>query len=88
MDSDSSNDNTNNSTIMSRLAEGKFVLIAEIGVNYYDIATKEGITPMEAAIHSRWRTLTTGSSLPGSGPAPLSTASKKKTSNRRTYGTS
>lgn len=49
MDSDSSNDNTNNSTIMSRLAEGKFVLIAEIGVNYYDIATKEGITPMEAA---------------------------------------
>lgn len=53
MDSDSSNDNTNNdnnsSTIMSRLAEGKFVLIAEIGVNYYDIATKERITPMEAA---------------------------------------
>ncbi len=49
MDSDSSNDNTNNSTIMSRLAEGRFVLIAEIGVNYYDIATKEGITPMEAA---------------------------------------
>lgn len=51
MDSDSSNDimNTTNSTIMNRLAEGKFVLIAEIGVNYYDIATKEGITPMEAA---------------------------------------
>ena len=43
MDSDSC------STIMTRLSEGKFVLIAEIGVNYYDIATKEGITPMEAA---------------------------------------
>ena len=37
------------STIMNRLSEGKFVLIAEIGVNYYDIATKENITPMEAA---------------------------------------
>ncbi|MCR5508339.1 MAG: N-acetylneuraminate synthase family protein [Lachnospiraceae bacterium] len=37
------------SAIMDRLAQGKFVLIAEIGVNYYDIATKEGITPMEAA---------------------------------------
>ena len=37
------------STIMDRLQNGKFVLIAEIGVNYYDIATKEGITPMEAA---------------------------------------
>lgn len=51
MDSDSSNDimNTTNSTIMTRLAEGRFTLIAEIGVNYYDIATKEGITPMEAA---------------------------------------
>ena len=43
MDSDSSND-IMNSTIMTRLGEGKFVLIAEIGVNYYDIATKEGIT--------------------------------------------
>lgn len=51
MDSDSSNDNltTTTSTIMRRLSEDKFVLIAEIGVNYYDIATKEGITPMEAA---------------------------------------
>ena len=52
MDSDSSNggsNNTGNSTIMSRLEDGKFVLIAEIGVNYYDIATKEGITPLEAA---------------------------------------
>lgn len=37
------------STIIDRLREGKFVLIAEIGVNYYDIATKEGITPLEAA---------------------------------------
>lgn len=36
-------------TIENRLSEGKFVLIAEIGVNYYDIATKEGISPMEAA---------------------------------------
>lgn len=58
MDSDSNgNSNTiiekasenSRSTIMKRLEEGKFVLIAEIGVNYYDIATKEGITPMEAA---------------------------------------
>ena len=52
MDSDSNNSSENdtmNSTIMQRLEEGKFVLIAEIGVNYYDIATKEGITPMEAA---------------------------------------
>ena len=37
------------STIIQRLREGQFVLIAEIGVNYYDIAVKEGITPMEAA---------------------------------------
>jgi len=37
------------STIIDRLSEGKFTLIAEIGVNYYDIAVKEGITPMEAA---------------------------------------
>lgn len=37
------------STIMSRLSDGKFVLIAEIGVNYYDIAKKEGMTPLEAA---------------------------------------
>lgn len=38
-----------NSTIMNRLEKGEFVLIAEIGVNYYDIAVKEGISPMEAA---------------------------------------
>ncbi|MDO5573172.1 MAG: N-acetylneuraminate synthase family protein [bacterium] len=37
------------STICERLSQGQFVLIAEIGVNYYDIAVKEQITPMEAA---------------------------------------
>lgn len=37
------------STIISRLHEGKFILIAEIGVNYYDIATERGISDMEAA---------------------------------------
>lgn len=37
------------STIIERLREGRFVLIAEIGVNYYDIADSRGITPMEAA---------------------------------------
>ncbi len=37
------------STIVSRLKEKKFVLIAEIGVNYYDIAEKEGISNLEAA---------------------------------------
>ncbi len=37
------------STICKRLEQGQFVLIAEIGVNYYDIAAKEGITSMEAA---------------------------------------
>ncbi len=37
------------SMIISRLESGRFVLIAEIGVNYYDIAKKEGITVMEAA---------------------------------------
>lgn len=36
-------------TIETRINNGEFVLIAEIGVNYYDIATKEGISPMEAA---------------------------------------
>lgn len=38
-----------NSVIINRALEGEFVLIAEIGVNYYDIAIKYGITPMEAA---------------------------------------
>lgn len=36
-------------TIVSRVREGKFVLIAEIGVNYYDIASERGISPMDAA---------------------------------------
>ena len=37
------------STIMKNLSEGKFVLIAEIGVNYYDIAKLKGISNMDAA---------------------------------------
>ncbi|MGG3467841.1 N-acetylneuraminate synthase family protein [Neobacillus pocheonensis] len=37
------------STIMERSINGKFVLIAEIGVNYYDIAKKHQIPVMEAA---------------------------------------
>ncbi len=37
------------STIVKRLREGRFVLIAEIGVNYYDIAKERGISNMEAA---------------------------------------
>lgn len=37
------------STIIRRALEGKFVLIAEIGVNYYDIAKKMKISAMEAA---------------------------------------
>lgn len=37
------------STIVRRLEEGKFVLIAEIGVNYYDIAKVRGISNMDAA---------------------------------------
>jgi len=36
--------------IVERTAKGQFVLIAEIGVNYYDIATQRGITAMEAAM--------------------------------------
>lgn len=35
--------------VEKRLSEGKFVLIAEIGVNYYDIARKLNITNMQAA---------------------------------------
>ncbi len=35
--------------VEKRLSEGKFVLIAEIGVNYYDIAHKLNITNMQAA---------------------------------------
>lgn len=37
------------SIIMERSIAGNFVLIAEIGVNYYDIAKKNSISPMEAA---------------------------------------
>ncbi|MCF0129934.1 MAG: N-acetylneuraminate synthase family protein [Pseudobutyrivibrio sp.] len=36
-------------TIVSRIKENKFTLIAEVGVNYYDIARDQGISPMEAA---------------------------------------
>lgn len=36
-------------TIVERAKQGKFTLIAEIGVNYYDIAKKMNITSMEAA---------------------------------------
>ena len=37
------------SNIVERIESGKFTLIAEIGVNYYDIATQRGISNMEAA---------------------------------------
>lgn len=37
------------SIILKRIREGKFVLIAEVGVNYYDIAKERNITPMKAA---------------------------------------
>ena len=37
------------SNIFSRLKQGQFVLIAEIGVNYYDIAQKLNISLLEAA---------------------------------------
>jgi N-acetylneuraminate synthase len=36
-------------TVIKRAEEGNFVLIAEIGVNYYDIAKKMGISNMNAA---------------------------------------
>ena len=35
--------------IIDRIINKKFVLIAEVGVNYYDIATEKGISNMEAA---------------------------------------
>lgn len=38
-----------NSIILEKLKKNEFVLIAEIGVNYYDIAKERGISPMEAA---------------------------------------
>ena len=37
------------SRIIERLEAGKFTLIAEIGVNYYDIAKKMGSSPLDAA---------------------------------------
>ncbi|MBR2187780.1 MAG: N-acetylneuraminate synthase family protein, partial [Lachnospiraceae bacterium] len=37
------------SVIKERLKENKFTLVGEIGVNYYDIASKMGLTPLEAA---------------------------------------
>jgi sialic acid synthase SpsE len=37
------------SIIIERSKRGQFVLIAEIGVNYYDIAKKMSISPIEAA---------------------------------------
>lgn len=36
-------------TIINRIENRQFVLIAEVGVNYYDIARKEEITPIDAA---------------------------------------
>ncbi len=36
-------------TIIERIKKGQFTLIAEIGVNYYDIAKEHNITPMDAA---------------------------------------
>lgn len=35
--------------VLDRLNNNQFVLIAEVGVNYYDIAKVNGLTPMEAA---------------------------------------
>lgn len=37
------------SALTERMIRGDFTLIAEVGVNYYDIAQQRGITPMEAA---------------------------------------
>ncbi|WP_165173299.1 N-acetylneuraminate synthase family protein [Adlercreutzia sp. ZJ242] len=36
-------------TLVDRIESGEFTLIAEVGVNYYDIATQRGISNMEAA---------------------------------------
>lgn len=36
-------------SLVERIVSGKFTLIAEIGVNYYDIAAQRGISNMEAA---------------------------------------
>lgn len=37
------------SALVDRITSGKFTLIAEIGVNYYDIAAQRGISDMDAA---------------------------------------
>ncbi len=37
------------SNLVDRITSGQFTLIAEIGVNYYDIADQRGISTMEAA---------------------------------------
>jgi N-acetylneuraminate synthase len=37
------------SKLTDRIESGRFTLIAEIGVNYYDIATQRGISTMDAA---------------------------------------
>ena len=36
-------------SLVERIVSGKFTLIAEIGVNYYDIAVQRGISNMDAA---------------------------------------
>lgn len=37
------------STLIDRITSGQFTLIAEIGVNYYDIAAQRNLSPMDAA---------------------------------------
>lgn len=37
------------STLIDRITSGQFTLIAEIGVNYYDIAVQRNLSPMDAA---------------------------------------
>ena len=37
------------STLIDRITNGQFTLIAEIGVNYYDIAAQRNLSPMDAA---------------------------------------
>ncbi len=48
------------SKIIERVLEGKFVLIAEIGVNYYDIAKKLNITLIDAAKKMIYESKTAG----------------------------
>ena len=36
-------------TIVDRILKNQFLLIAEIGVNYYDIAAQYGISALDAA---------------------------------------